>query len=370
LDEELEIDVAKKQGTIDPDSVMPKYLQIARSVVVDYINNKSYAHDYLPSIPLLSQQYGVAKATVERGIQYLKDKGEVYSEKGRKTYIRSRQRKASAKALERVVLVDGSLGIYNSLIETGVSELAHYHGLELSIVHTSPEKAEAQLHKMKLLNSDGTTGYLFALPGFAHRPLIDLLRERNLPHVIVNNQSFPESPTVGVDNHKGAQKAVRALSRSGHSRIAYLGAHTEEDVPRCERLTGYLEGLHLFHCDHDEKLVFMNPADKRNVPDAYKLAVKAFKSKQRFTTCLAMNYQFLLGALLAAKDCGLRVPDDVALVGFDHQEHRTADMVPSLSVVSYSAHDLGRLAILTLLNRTRGELMIPSVRIRESIGLP
>ncbi|MDT8391395.1 MAG: LacI family DNA-binding transcriptional regulator [Lentisphaeria bacterium] len=354
-------------SSIDPNSPIPKYFQIARCIATDYIQNKGYPEDFLPSIPDLAKQYGVAKATVEKSIRYLKDQDEVYSEKGRKTYIKARQQQKGSRALRRVVLVGGKPNTYYSLLQGGISELAREYHFELTTVHTSGAEAEKYLHRQGLLNGNGETGYIVTLTGFAHRHLVDLLREGDMPHVIVNNQSFPDSPTVGIDNRKGAEKAVRALALAGHRRIAFLGAHTQEDIPRCERLAGYQEALRRFGCEEDDQLIFLNPVDKRTAPDGYALAMSALTSGVPFTACLSLTYDFLLGALLAAKDCGRQVPDDLSLVGFDHQRDRSANMVPALAVVSYSAHDLGRLALLALLGNHKAELVVPRVYMRKSI---
>lgn len=353
--------------SIDPNSPIPKYFQVARCITSDYIRNESYPEDFLPSIPALAQQYGVAKATVEKSIRYLKDQDEVYSEKGRKTFIKARQQQKGSRALRRVVLVGGNPSTYYSLLQGGISELAREYHFELTAVHTSGAEAEKCLHKQGLLKGNGETGYIIILTGFAHRHLVDLLREQDIPHVIVNNQSFPDSPTVGIDNRKGAEKAVRALAMAGHRRIAFLGAETQEDLPQGERLSGYQEALRRFGCEEDEQLIFLNPADKRTVPSGYELAMNALKSGVPFTACLCLTYDFLLGALLAAKDCGRDVPDDLSLVGFDYQRNRSANMVPALAVVSYSSHDLGRLALLTLLGNHKAELVVPRVYMRKSI---
>lgn len=354
-------------STIDPNSPIPKYFQIARCIISDYIHNNGYPEDFLPAIPELAQQYGVAKATVEKSIRYLKDQDDVYSEKGRKTYIKSRQQQTGSRTLRRVVLVGGEPNTYFSLLQGGISELAREYHFELTTVHTSGAEAEKCLHTRGLLKGNGETGYIVTLTGFAHRHLVELLRERDMPHVIVNNQSFPDSPTVGVDNRKGAEKAVRALAMAGHRRIAFLGAYTQEDIPQCERLAGYQEALRRFNCEEDDQLIYLNPADRRGVPGGYELAMNALTSGVPFTACLCLTYDFLLGALLAAKDGGRQVPDDLSLVGFDHQRDRSVNMVPALAVVSYSAHDLGRLALLTLLGNHKAELVVPRVYMRNSI---
>jgi LacI family transcriptional regulator len=221
---------------------------------------------------------------------------------------------------------------------------------------------------------------------------IDLLRDRRVDGVIALNscladetlseiaQSLPLVVTgrrlVGAhlssldyDNVAGARAAVEHLVALGHERIAFISGPMNHADAR-ERLGGYMAALGT-RAHRDPRLIV--DADYQE-QGGYEAMRRLMDEGVPFTAVVAANDQMAFGASLAMHERGVRVPDDVSLVGFDDL-FVSRYLVPPLTTVHHSAQDLGVMASRALLGLIGGETqahqtLATELRVRASTAAP
>ena len=190
---------------------------------------------------------------------------------------------------------------------------------------------------------------------------------RDLP-VVVTGRSLraPGLLALDFDNFEGAQIATRHLLSLGHRRIAFVSGDLKHPDGK-ERLRGYRAALEAAGVDYLPQLVLPG-----NFTEASGLAAaqRLIDSGEAFTALFASNDQMAYGAGLALHRRGLRVPDDVSLVGFDDLAS-SVYAIPPLTTVHHPVYELGQLAAQAMLQLLAGEaptlvLPPPQLVVRES----
>lgn len=170
-----------------------------------------------------------------------------------------------------------------------------------------------------------------------------------LPTVELDRMSgIEDAHTVMVDNVGGARTAVQHLTALGHKRIGMIVGSMDISTA-VERLQGYREALYGAGIAYREDLVL--PGNHRE--EGGRVATHTLLSRPadaRPTALFVGNNEMTIGALLAARELGLRIPLDLSIVGFD--DSRWAKLMqPAITVVAQPAYELAYLACETLLNR-------------------
>ena len=198
----------------------------------------------------------------------------------------------------------------------------------------------------------------------------DLIRMADQRPLVVVGRHVRElaDQCVVVDNFSAAREATGHLLQAGHRRIAHItGDLSHQDAS--ERRAGYLQALHDAGVEADPALLVAGDFRRQSGL----LAVEMLLTRGRtFSAIFAANDQMAFGARLALYRRGIRVPDDVSLIGFDDQSD-SAYMIPPLTTVSQPAVEMGQLAaqsILDLLDGKTVALQPPATRliVRESVA--
>ena len=174
--------------------------------------------------------------------------------------------------------------------------------------------------------------------------------------------------TLDFDNFEGGRLATEHLLAMGHRRIAFIAGNAEHPDAN-ERRRGYEAALQAAGLGLEAGLV----APGLFHEESGLLAVeRLLDTRQRFTAVFAANDQMALGACLGLWRRGLRVPQDVSVIGFDDIATSRYSL-PPLSTVHHPTYELGQSAALAMLALLRGhtpaiELPPPRVVVRESTG--
>ena len=174
----------------------------------------------------------------------------------------------------------------------------------------------------------------------------DLLEiARRVPLAVTGRTLRGENLTsINFDNFKSGQLAVQHLWNLGHTQLAViLGAtgHGDSDL----RYQGILQELEARNIDIDPSLVGVGDYHESGGHRAMKQIISAGRL---FSGVIALNDQMAFGAMLAMSQAGLRVPEDVSIVGMDNISH-SAFTTPPLSSVSQPIYEIGRATAGTLL---------------------
>lgn len=179
-----------------------------------------------------------------------------------------------------------------------------------------------------------------------HDPAISQCRERKMPFVVVSN-SVPDQDvsSVDCDNITGAHEAASHLLKLGHRRIAFIGG-PEGSANARDRFEGYRRALEEAGVPLDRALITGGHFEEQKGRNAM---LRLLAHAERPTAVFAANDVMALGAMKAIKREGLRIPQNIAVVGFDDiplAQH----VEPSLTTVHQPIYQVGRRAAETLVS--------------------
>src|SRR6266508_1023200 len=170
--------------------------------------------------------------------------------------------------------------------------------------------------------------------------------------LVMISQAVPGAPVVVMDNVDGMRAAVRHLIDLGHHRIAFVGIADNPDIP--DRLEGYRQALAERSIPFDTALVFSTPNGEI---ESGRIAAEQLIAAGTPCTAVAFGNDYnALGALDVLHSAGIRVPDDLAITGFDDvPEAQIA--TPPLTTVRMRFDAMGRAAAERLLEILAGASM-------------
>jgi len=173
------------------------------------------------------------------------------------------------------------------------------------------------------------------------------LARRNFPFVLIDHQGTGEPcPAVGATNWQGAYNATEYLIKIGHRRIGFISGAMDLGAA-IDRLEGYKGALHAHHLPDDPQLIYSGTFFQ---PDGYAGACALLEIENPPTAIFASNDVMAMGAMDAVRSRGLRVPEDISIVGFD--DIPQAELVrPALTTVRQPLEQMGRVSTQMLLDR-------------------
>jgi LacI family transcriptional regulator len=254
-------------------------------------------------------------------------------------------RGGSSRTLAYVVL-DTSNPFFTD-VAVGVQEAADAAGLALYLCNSAGD-AHRQAGYLDLLEQQRVEGVLIT-PVDPHDPRIAALPRRGTPLVLVDSRAGPDQCSVSVDDVLGGDLAVTHLVETGHRRIAFVGGpRTINQV--ADRITGAQKAVSRVP---DAELTVLETA-ALTVAEGRRAGerIAGLPTARRPTAAFCGNDLVALGLLQQMVRLGLRVPDDLAIVGYDDIEFAEAAAVP-LTSVSQPRQLLGRTAAELLLAESR-----------------
>lgn len=201
------------------------------------------------------------------------------------------------------------------------------------------------------IGPENTDGFIVFNP--LHSPersqYIQWLRSNGHPVLFIG--SGQDGPTIAVDNFGGIFEAVEHLVQHGHRRIVFL-AGSPDDIQgdTGDRLRAYEVALNHFRLEIDPRIVVYG----RHVYDGgYAGICQIMDTETHFSAVLASNDEMALGAMQALKERGRRIPQDVAVIGFDNRLEGTTQE-PTLSSVHVPLYDIGYRAVELMMQHLEG----------------
>ncbi len=213
--------------------------------------------------------------------------------------------------------------------------------------------AEKAKFKDFLKKVDGLIVCELASPSFA-----ELLEVSPVPVVLVNPSVLPRSfgaDVLFIDNFGGAYQAVSYLTKLGHRAIGFINHPTQHNRSAWERFQGYKTALRRAGIAYDEELVEYGDW---STGSGYTAMERLLKRGVHVTAVFAANDEMAIGAMKAAKEHGLEIPEDLSVVGFDDAPISSNAFV-ALTTVRVYKREMGRFAIQRVLHRIREPHFVP-----------
>lgn len=308
------------------------------------------------TITAIAQEAGVSVPTVSRVLNGRNDVAPQTRERVEELLRRHGYRRRASRSRTGASLIDL---VFNDLdspwaveIIRGVEDVAHAAGVG-TVVSAIHRRSTATRQWLQNLRTRATDGVILVASDLAP-PVHAELRRLNVPMVLVDPAGVPtlDIPTIGATNWAGGLRATEYLLTLGHRRIGFIAGPPRLLCSRA-RLDGYRAGLEAAGIPMLDELIA--PGDFYH-ESGYSGAATLLALENPPTAIFASSDQMALGAYEAVRRRGLRVPDDVSVVGFDDlPEARWAS--PPLTTVRQPLAEMGLLAARSLLRIAQGELL-------------
>jgi len=218
-------------------------------------------------------------------------------------------------------------------------------------------------------------GFLLDTPAGKNEELRIQLNELNIPYVIIHPSSKHGHQTasfVRINDQLGAKTAVEYLLQLGHKVIGLLSFHTGIHQEK-SRLTGYQKALNDAGITFNENLVYINGS--HGFETGFTGFQKLLATNNAMTAVFAATDDIAMGCLAAIWQLGLKIPEDISVVGFD--DIMLAEMTaPPLTTIHQPIDEIARLAVKVLVNRidnpesSQVDLVLPTRLIVRSTCKP
>jgi LacI family transcriptional regulator len=297
---------------------------------------------------VLTGNYPVAAATRTRVLRAVRDLDYVVNAHARAL--------AGSRSKMIAVLLSNLTSPFYNRVASGVEQQATAED-RLCMVSTTggdPEREVKLVETLREQNVDAVVlvGGVIDTPGYRERMarLARLLDSAGSRLVVCGRPSPGENLPVTVveyDNSGGAFAATGYLLSQGHRRILFVGGESENTTTR-DRLDGYRRAITSYGVEEDPGLVIVG----NNLPHfAYtELKKRLAAGPPDFTAVFAWDDHMAARALVALREAGVSVPDEVSVIGYN-DEHEAQDVYPALTTVSIPHMELGREAVRLALHR-------------------
>jgi LacI family transcriptional regulator len=256
----------------------------------------------------------------------------------------------------------------------GIEATANELGYSIILCSTHSE-LQTEKHFIEMLRSKGVDGIILT-SAHINDPNIVALAEEGFPIVLVNRRTYlsivkERVDYVGIDNIRGGYLAVEHLIRLGHERIGVIGGSYESSVGY-ERLEGGKKALEAYGLEKKNEY-FLNGDFLKG--SGYEGGKSFFAMIHPPTAIFATNDYMALGVYEAIVNEGVKIPEEMSLVGFNDIEFSATKGI-ELTTIGQKKYEMGATAVKMLVERIEGKkvessrevILEPELIIRKSCG--
>jgi LacI family transcriptional regulator len=320
---------------------------------------------------------GVSYSTVSRvlsGYEFVKDatRNRVMEAVERLGYVANLQARSLAGGRSKIIglLVPNLDNGYVGTIMRGIDQVLEHANYDL-ILYTSHRRPGNEPVYVSAVANGLSEGLLLIAP-MEPTAYVHDLRARNYPYVLIDQaDATGNSCVVEATNWQGAYDATRYLTQLGHTRIAFiagaLAIHSAVD-----RLLGYKAALADCGIPIREEWIIEGDYQQQTAYEITKSLLQSADSRP--TAIFGSNDLSAFGAMDAARECGLQIPDDISIIGFDDIPQSSV-VFPKLTTIRQPLEQMGKVAAQMLLaqienpGHTLQRVALPTqLVIRDSCG--
>lgn len=252
-----------------------------------------------------------------------------------------------------VVVPDNSNPFF-ALLARGAETQAFRFGYSIIICDSNHSIEKEQLYLDKLV-SEGVEGIIFVSVGSINIKKLSALQKQDIK-IVAADRRVPGLPTVEADNKVGMKELTLWVLALGYKRIAYVGGPETLSTAR-DRFEGFLEALHQAGVK-PAKIIRGN----FTYESGYEAAKELLHSRPNVDIIMCGNDMMAIGAIRAACEAGLRVPDDIGVTGFDGIPWFQF-LYPALSTVEVPVMQIGGEAVSQLMCEEPSQNTVLPVRL-------
>ena len=232
---------------------------------------------------------------------------------------------------------------------TSLDKVLREHGYH-SLISCYSANHGLERDNLRFLISNGIDGLVYIPEDLMVDEFYELTANCNIPVVQIDRIiQGVASDAVLVNNTDAAYQAVSHLISKGHSRVAMITG-PKSVLTAKERQIGYLKAISDHGMIYDDTLFI---SDQNEFATGYRGCEKLMEQENRPTAIFATNYNITMGCITAARERGLRIPEDVDVFGYDCVDICTM-LKPPLPVIQQPEEEIGRTAAMFLIERLEG----------------
>lgn len=375
---------------IDPKSSTPLYQQIASEIRRQIVEGTLSVGDRLPAHRDLARQYGVSLITINKALSGLVGDGILISRVGRGTSVAIRpaglpighdwhrpRPMADSEPMLGFVLRDLNSPFF-SAVANAAEQHAHARGYGMLLLSNGniAEREDAQLRRLLEVGVQGVVVVSMSRSTYELSPSVRQLQARQFPFVMTSFTVGSQVPFVGCNYDRAGELVGQHFAASGRERWGYI---TDQfDSPSgMARSAGFRRVAAANGTPVDDAFVFEYPyeGEWNDYQSGRDLADYIARLPERPDALYVYNDLGAVGLIEGLVAAGVRVPDDIAIVGFDGIPLGALSSVP-LTTIRQPVEQIGQLAVDAVLAQIGGtpwsfpNLIDPTLVVRRSCGAP
>ncbi|MBN1445140.1 MAG: GntR family transcriptional regulator [Candidatus Omnitrophica bacterium] len=339
----------------------PKYLQIKEFIFEQIKKNNFREGEPIPSENVLAKNFYVTAVTASRALNELVNEGLLYRVRGKGTFVRDVYQEHPPVCLFSTgnPQADSSDPYFSTPLFASLASKLAENGLSLTVKYIENRRP------LDLPAKDLKSGIaIIPALNFPDRISEATIRTTQIP--IINIGAHPEEPfdCISFNNKKGMAQAVKHLAELGHTKIAFFSA-TKENISNKERLDEYISSIEKNGLVKKGSFIFPGYYGKES---GCQSARALLKMKKRPTAVICSSDVIAVGAIEIFKEAGLRIPDDISIVGFG--DYEIASYIdPRLTTVKLPVKEMGEKLADLVLRRINSPKFMEPERIAISTKL-
>lgn len=248
------------------------------------------------------------------------------------------------------VIVPRLNSYFMSTVIAGIENVANSQGYNL-IISQSSESADKETASARTMFNNRIDGLLVSLSydttDLSH---FDMFFKKNIPVIFFDRVTDHKNyPGVLIDNRKAAYEATQHLVDQGCRRIVHISASPRRNV-YVDRMLGYKQALADNQIAFKEKYIIIGNLSQEAGVAA---AAEILKMNPLPDGVFVANDNAAVGCMLALKQAGVRIPEDIAFVGFNN-DPMSRVVEPNLTTINYPGYEMGEVAARNLINHLNG----------------
>lgn len=334
---------------------LPKYKQLKEEIMSWFHTGRLKPDDLMPSENEIAAQFGLSRQTVRQTLGELEKEGLLYRKQGKGTFV------SAPKA--RPVRDTPTIGMVTTYISDyifphivrGAEAVLRERGYGLLLSSTDNDKKKEKEGLRSMLGHSLSGLIIEPTKSAQGNPNLNeymTLQYHGIPFVMINER-YPEldCPCLKVDDEEGGFLAAEHLIKLGHRRIA--GFFKTDDLQGANRMKGFIRAHRHYEVPMiPDAVAYYSSEEKQTKPHAAALAL--LKAEERPTAFVCYNDELALALMGTARAAGIRVPEDLSIVGFDDSTLASAADT-KLTTLTHPKTEMGAQAAELLLDLIAGK---------------